>query len=45
MSVRDDLAKKLGLPQSPPLQQAKDWSKRTRKLMPDSESAPLKVQV
>jgi hypothetical protein len=39
MSVRDDLARKLGLLQTPPLPQAKDWSNRTRELMKNGESA------
>ena len=38
MSVGDDLAKKLGLLQTPSLQQARNWSNRTRELMQNGES-------
>jgi hypothetical protein len=39
MSVTDDLTKKLVLLQTASLQQAKDWSKRTRELMKEGCSA------
>jgi hypothetical protein len=39
MDVTDELAMKLRLLQTPQLQQAKDWSKRTRKLMQENQSA------